>query len=60
MTLIGLIVTFIGFLISVFSLSITSSVNGRMVIVLIGLIVSLVGIIGVINRGYMKNAIWRK
>lgn len=60
MILAGLVVTFLGFLISVFSLSITSSVNGRLVIVLVGLIVSLVGIIGLINPAYMKNAVWRK
>ena len=60
MTLVGLIVTFLGFVIAVLRLNITSSVNGRLVIVLIGLAVCLVGIIGIINRGYMKNAIWRK
>ena len=60
MILAGLVITLLGFLISVFSLSMTSSVNGRLVIVLVGLAVSLTGIIGVINRAYMKNAIWRK
>jgi hypothetical protein len=29
-------------------------------IVLLGLAVSLFGIIGVINKAYLKNAIWRK
>jgi hypothetical protein len=28
--------------------------------VLIGLAVSLVGIIGVINRAFLKNALWRR
>ena len=60
MILAGLVITLLGFLISVFSLSMSSSVTGRLVIVLIGLAVSLIGIIGVINRAYMKNAIWRK
>ena len=60
MILAGIVVTFLGFLISVMSLSITSSVNGRLVIVVIGLFVSLFGIIGLINRTYMKTAIWRK
>jgi hypothetical protein len=31
-----------------------------MVMVLIGLAMSFTGIIGVINRAYLKNAIWRK
>jgi hypothetical protein len=60
MVIAGLVITLLGFLISVFSLSMTSSVNGRLIIVLVGLAVSLIGIIGVINRAYMKNAIWRK
>jgi hypothetical protein len=60
MALAGVIITFLGFLISVMSLGMTSSVGGRMVMVLIGLAVSLVGIIGVINRAFLKNAVWRK
>ncbi len=38
----------------------TSSVGGRMVMVLIGLVVCLIGIIGIINRAFLKNAIWRR
>lgn len=60
MALAGVVITFLGFLISVMSLSMASSVGGRMVMVLIGLAVSLIGIIGVINRAFLKNAIWRK
>jgi hypothetical protein len=60
MAIAGIIVTLLGFLISVFSLGATSSTMGRLVVVLIGLAVSLIGIIGVLNRAYMKNAIWRK
>jgi hypothetical protein len=60
MALAGVVITFLGFLISVMSLGMTSSVGGRMVMVLIGLAVSLIGIIGVINRAFLKNAVWRK
>jgi hypothetical protein len=60
MALAGVVLTFLGFLISVMSLGMASSVGGRMVIVLIGLAVSLIGIIGVINRAFLKNAVWRK
>ncbi len=60
MAIAGVVITFLGFLISVFSLSLSSSVNGRLVIVLVGLAVSLIGIIGVLNPAYMKNAVWRK
>jgi hypothetical protein len=60
MVLAGIVITLLGFLISVLSLGMTSSVGGRMAMVLIGLAVSFTGILGVINRAYLKNAIWRK
>ena len=60
MALAGLIVTLLGFLIAVGSLGLTSSVSVRMVMTIVGLIVSLGGIIGLINPAYQKNAIWKK
>jgi hypothetical protein len=60
MAIAGIIVTLLGFLISVFSVSVSSSISVRLVIVLIGLAVSLGGIIGLLNQAYMKDAIWRK
>ena len=60
MAIAGLIVTLLGFIIAVASLGMSSSVSGRMVIVLVGLVVSLVGIIGLINPAYQKKAAWRK
>lgn len=60
MAIAGLAVTFLGFLIALFSLSMTDSVTGRMIMVLIGIVVSLVGIFGLLNNAYLKNAIWRK
>ena len=60
MAILGILVTFLGFVISLLSLSVMSSVSGRMVMVLAGLAVSLAGIIGLLNPAYMKNANWRK
>jgi hypothetical protein len=60
MILVGILVTFLGFVISVLSLAAASSVGGRMVMVLVGLAVSLFGILGVLNKAYLKNAIWKK
>ena len=60
MAIAGLIVTLLGFIIAVASLGMSSSVSGRMVIVLIGLVVSLVGIIGLINPAFQKKAAWKK
>ena len=60
MAILGIVVTFLGFVISLMSLAMMSSVNGRMVMVLVGLAVSLFGIIGLLNPAYMKNANWRR
>jgi hypothetical protein len=60
MILVGILVTLLGFVISVLSLAATSSVGGRLVMVLAGLAVSLFGILGVLNKAYLKNAIWKK
>lgn len=59
MAFVGLAVTLLGFVVAVASLGITSSNTARLVIVLAGIVVSLVGIIGVLNQAYMKNAIWK-
>jgi hypothetical protein len=57
---IGLLTTFLGFVIALLSLTLTASVSGRMVMTLIGLAVSLFGIIGLLNPAYIKNAVWRR
>ena len=60
MAIAGVVITLLGWLIAVASVGMTSSVGGRMVIVLIGIAVSLVGIIRVLNRALLSKAIWRK
>ena len=56
----GVLVTIAGFLITLLGLGMTSSVNARMMLALLGIAVSFTGIMGVINPAFMKNAIWRK
>lgn len=60
MTILGVVVTLLGFLVAVASLGITSSVGGRMGLVLAGIVISLIGIVGVLNRAFLSKAIWRK
>jgi len=60
MILVGVLLAFLGFVISVLSLAVTSSVTGRLVLVLLGMAVSLLGILGILNKAYLKNAIWKK
>jgi hypothetical protein len=60
MSAVGLVITFLGFALSVASLGLTDSNSTRLGIVLVGIVISLGGIIGVINPAYQKNALWKK
>jgi hypothetical protein len=60
MALVGIIVTFLGFVLAAASVGITASNTGRLGMVVVGIAVSLVGILGVINPAYQKDALWKK
>jgi hypothetical protein len=60
MIFLGTVVTFLGFLIALFSLGISAGNGARLAFVLLGIATSLVGIMGVLNRAYLKNALWKK
>ena len=60
MVFVGILVTFLGFVISLLGLGLTSGVGASMVAALLGIAVSLFGIIGLINKAYLQNAIWKK
>ena len=60
MAFVGIAVVVLGFVISFASLGMTEDVNTRLIMTLVGIAVSLFGIIGLINKAYMKDAIWKK
>jgi hypothetical protein len=60
MTFVGLGVTFLGFVIAFGSLGVTESTSGRLGMVLAGIVISLIGIMGVITPAYQKTWIWKK
>ena len=60
MVLVGLVITFVGFLVAMLSPGIASGTLGRLILVLVGIAISLGGIMGVINQAYLKNAIWKR
>lgn len=60
MALAGLAVTLVGWFIAVGSLGIASGTGARLGIVLVGILISLGGILGLINPAYQKDAIWKK
>ena len=55
----GLLTTVLGFVISLMSLGLTQSNGVRLGMVLAGIAVSLFGILGLINRAFLQNAIWK-
>ena len=60
MAFVGLVVTFVGFLLAALSVGLSSSTGGRLGLVLVGIVLCLFGIIGLINPAYQKDAVWKK
>lgn len=60
MAIVGIILTVAGWLLAVASLGLTQSTGGRLGLVLVGIVISLVGILGVLNPAYTKNTVWKK
>jgi hypothetical protein len=60
MAFVGLIITLAGFLLAFVSVGVMAGTGGRLVMVLAGIVVSLVGIIGVITPAYRKHAVWKQ
>ena len=59
MKLVGLLVILFGWLLPVVGLTLTSSNGARMVLVLIGICISITGILGVLNKAHQKHALWK-
>jgi hypothetical protein len=60
MAFVGVVVTLAGWVLAAASVGITSSTTARLGMVLVGIVISLIGILGVINPAYQKNAVWKK
>ena len=60
MALVGLVITFVGFLLAAASVGISSSNGVRLALVVVGILISMGGILGVINPAYQKNVVWKR
>ena len=60
MAYVGLLVTLLGFVIAVGSVGFATANSVRLVLVLVGIAVSLGGIIGLINPAYQQHASWKR
>jgi hypothetical protein len=60
MKFVGLILVLVGWLIPILGLNFTDSETVRLILCLVGIAVCLVGILGVLNKAYQQNAIWKQ
>jgi len=60
MAIVGLVVTFAGFLLAAGSVGLATANGVRLVLVLAGIAISLGGIFGLINPAYQQDAVWKK
>jgi predicted phage tail protein len=60
MAIVGLAVTLLGFVVAASSVGLAAANGMRLVIVLVGIAMSLGGILGLINPAYQKNAVWKR
>jgi uncharacterized membrane protein YgaE (UPF0421/DUF939 family) len=58
MKIVGILVGVLGFVLSFGSLAL-QSLGGRFALVLVGLAVSVFGILGILNSAHLKHAIWK-
>jgi hypothetical protein len=59
MKAVGVLVTVAGWALALFGLHLASGVGGRMVFAIVGLAVSLIGVVAVLPAACNKNAIWK-
>ena len=60
MKLAGILIVLVGWLLPVIGLSITSSTGARYFLCLVGITITLIGIIGVLNKAHQKDAVWKR
>ena len=60
MKAVGILLALVGWLLPLIGLSMTASTGARTFLCLVGLAISLTGIIGVLNKAHLKEAIWKQ
>jgi uncharacterized membrane protein HdeD (DUF308 family) len=56
--ILGLIVIIVGWLIAVSSTQVPGT-TAQLLVVVLGFLISAVGILGILNRAHLKHAIWK-
>jgi len=60
MRIVGILLALAGWLIPILALSMTQSTGARFAACLLGIAISLIGILGVLNKAHLETAIWKK
>jgi hypothetical protein len=60
MKLVGILLALVGWMVPVLALTQTQSLSARFIAAVLGIIVSLVGILVVLNGEHLKGAIWKR
>jgi hypothetical protein len=60
MKLIGFLLSVGGWLLAVAGVTWTSSTGVRLIFCLAGIAITITGILGFLNKGYVQNAVWKK
>lgn len=60
MKLAGVLIAVFGWLLAVGGLLITASNGGRLVFCIVGISISLFGVLGVLNKAHQKEAVWKR
>ena len=59
MQIVGILLALSGWLIPVVGLTFTQSLSARFILAVLGIAISLTGILGVLNKAHLKKAIWK-
>jgi hypothetical protein len=59
MKALGVLVTIAGWLVVLFGLHLAAGIAGRLILTLVGMAISLVGVLGILPAACNKNAIWK-
>ena len=58
--LIGVLLVVVGWLLPILTLTAVQSTGARLFLSLLGIAISLAGILGVLNKAHLKDAVWKK
>ena len=59
MKALGILLALLGWIVPMVGLTMTQSTGARMGLCVVGIVVCMVAILGILNKAFQKNAIWK-